>query len=380
MKKTVQQTLNIIGKSPQIREILKKIEQIAPSDLPVLILGESGSGKEVIANAIHQLSPRRDRNLISVNCGAIPEGLIESELFGHEKGAFTGAIASKPGYFEIADKGSIFLDEVGDLPLQTQVKLLRVLETGQFMRVGGTSYLTVDVRVIAATNRDVEKMVEEGKFRRDLFYRLKGFIINLPPLRERREDIPLFVQHFTEEFIRRNGGEYAGFSDDAIQVLMEYPWPGNIRELKNTVESLLVLNKEELITARQVLDFLGPKKISDRESGTGYLPVVTNKTVDQAERELIYRALLSLGIEITDIKKLLTGLIRHLDQRFDQLETNTNLVDVEIEQEITSLEEMEKKMIKKALEKYHGNRKKIAEVLQISERTLYRKIKEYGLE
>lgn len=376
----IQNKFNIIGQSQAIKEVLELIKEVAPSDIPVLILGESGSGKEVIAKTIHQLSHRKDKKMLSVNCGAIPEGLIESELFGHEKGAFTGAISSKKGYFEIADGGTVFLDEVGELPLQTQVKLLRVLEVGKFMRVGGTDYIQVDVRIIAATNRNVEKMVEEKKFRRDLYYRLKGVIINLPPLRERKEDIPLFIEHFTREFQEKNKMKVGGFSKDAILALQEYSWPGNVRELKNTVETLLVLHKNQTIKAEDVLKHIKPEEDFMGDSNPLNLPVVTNKTVDQAERELIYRALLSLGIELTEMKKMLASFMHHMNNKLEEIVQNNNHINVNVQDEIMSIDEMEKRMIKRALEKFHGNRKKIAQVLNISERTLYRKIKEYGLD
>jgi DNA-binding NtrC family response regulator len=376
----IQKKFNIIGNSPEIQKILKTISEVAPTDIPVLILGESGSGKEVIANAIHKLSRRKNHKMISVNCGAIPDGLIESELFGHEKGAFTGAISSKAGYFEIANRGTIFLDEVGELPLQTQVKLLRVLETGEFMRVGGTQYIKVDVRLIAATNRELEKMIDENKFRRDLYYRLKGVIINLPPLRERKEDIPEFVEFFTREFSKKNNLDGIGFTEDAIRELQQYSWPGNVRELKNFVETLLVLSGNKPVTAEIVREHLQDDIYETVETNPLNLPVVTNKTVDQAERELIYRALLSLGIELAEMKKMLGSFMHHIDTRLGEIIQQKNQMDILEQNEIISLDEMERRMIKKALEKFHGNRKKIAEALNISERTLYRKIKEYGLD
>ncbi|GAB4174328.1 MAG: sigma-54 dependent transcriptional regulator [Calditrichia bacterium] len=376
----IQKKFNIIGESEAIRDVIETISNVAASEIPVLILGESGAGKEVVANAIHHLSKRKDKKMVSVNCGAIPEGLIESELFGHEKGAFTGAVSSRAGYFEIADKGTIFLDEVGELPVQTQVKLLRVLETGEFMRVGGTSYKTVDVRLIAATNRDVEAMVEENKFRRDLYYRLKGVTIVLPALRERKEDIPLFVEHFKSNFEKENSTSHPGFTAEALYVLQEYPWPGNIRELKNAVETLLVLHPSEKISDDLVRQHLNFYSDVDQPSGS-HLPVVTNKTVDQAERELIYRALLSLGIEMTELKKLMGNFMHHIDQKLDNIrDLNGTIVHQSDDMPIMSINEMEKRLIKTALEKFHGNRKKIADALEISERTLYRKIKDYGLE
>lgn len=372
--KKIQEQLNIIGNSEKIREVIELVMSVAPTNISVLLTGESGVGKEVVAKAVHQLSPRKNKPMISVNCGAIPEGLLESELFGHEKGAFTGAIATKKGYFELADGGTIFLDEIGETPLQTQVKLLRVLESGEFMRVGSGDLRKVDVRVIAATNRDLGKMVQNRQFRKDLYYRLKAITIHIPPLRERREDIPLLVDYFVKEALRDNPVPFQGFTPEAMQLIINYSWSGNVRELKNFVESMIVLSGGKVVDTDLVREHLKDyQEISETASS---LPVPVHTTVEQAERELIYKALLSLGVEIRDMKEVLMNINRHINHQVISGEVE----DVSYEDEITPIEEMEKQMIKKALAKYNGNKRKASRALKISERTLYRKLKEYNLE
>jgi transcriptional regulator with PAS, ATPase and Fis domain len=370
----IQEQLGIIGDSEKIREVIELVMSVAPTNISVLITGESGVGKEVIAKALHQLSPRKDRQMISVNCGAIPEGLLESELFGHEKGAFTGAIATKKGYFELADGGTIFLDEIGETPLQTQVKLLRVLESGEFMRVGSGELRKVDVRIIAATNRDLSKMVNNRHFRKDLYYRLKAITINIPSLRERSEDIPLLLDHFVKEALQNNAIPFKGFSDDAMRVIENYSWSGNVRELKNFVESMIVLSAGKIVDGNLVRDHL--KDYQEIPESTSSLPVPVQATVEQTERELIYKALLSLGVEIRDMKEMLKNMNRSTNDHIMQGEVE----DLSYQDQVTSIEEMEKQMIQKALRKYDGNKRKAARALQISERTLYRKLKEHNLE
>jgi len=370
----IQEQLGIIGDSEKIREVTELVMSVAPTNISVLITGESGVGKEVIAKALHLLSPRKDRQMISVNCGAIPEGLLESELFGHEKGSFTGAIATKKGYFELADGGTIFLDEIGETPLQTQVKLLRVLESGEFMRVGSGELRKVDVRIIAATNRDLSKMVHNRHFRKDLYYRLKAITINVPPLRERREDIPLLLDHFVKEALQNNSIPFKGFSDDAMRVVENYSWSGNVRELKNFVESMIVLSAGKIVDANLAREHL--KDYQEIPESASSLPVPVHATVEQTERELIYKALLSLGVEIRDMKEILKNINRSKNDQVIQGEVE----DVSYQDEVTPIEEMEKQMIQKALRKYDGNKRKAARALQISERTLYRKIKEHNLE
>jgi DNA-binding NtrC family response regulator len=377
-----QQEHGIIGESAEMQELVDVVRQVAPSDITVLITGESGVGKEVIAKAIHKASKRADRPMISVNCGAIPEGIIESELFGHEKGAFTGASEMRKGYFELADGGTIFLDEIGELPLGTQVKFLRVLENGEFMRVGSPVPRTVDVRVIAATNKELEPQVRKGNFRADLFFRLRSINIHVPPLRERREDIPVFVEYFAKEISGRNGIDFHGFSPEAMELLKGYRWDGNVRELRNVVESMIVLEQGKLIKADDVRKYVKGLREDAFERN---LPVHLHKTTEQAERELIYRALLDMKNDIVQIKNFLsrgrTEAIAPLDDiPFDASGTAVSGEVVESrEEDSVSLDEMERRMITNALRRFNGNRRMAASSLNISERTLYRKIKEYGL-
>ncbi len=372
----LQEQLGFYGKSPQIEELLQTIIMVAPTDLSVLITGESGTGKEVVATAIHKLSKRKNKPLISVNCGAIPEGILESELFGHEKGSFTGAIAQRKGYFEAADGGTIFLDEIGEMPLNTQVKLLRVLETSEIMRVGGTHAIKVDVRIIAATNKDLEAAVENNEFRRDLYFRLKAITLHIPPLRKRKEDIPILVKKFSEAFAQKNQINFKGFAPEAIELLKEYNWPGNVRELKNFVETAIILNKGEIVRSSYVRQTLN---LQPKITTSDNLPVPLNKTPDQAERELIYRTLISLKLDVTEIKQMLAQLMQ---AQVEFLNRSAAIPDEdEDKQEVkpTSLSAMERELIKETLKRFNGNRRKTAKALQISERTLYRKLHEYGL-
>lgn len=372
--KKVQEQVRIIGSSEPIREIIELIMSIATTNISVLITGESGVGKEVVAKAIHTLSQRNTKQMISVNCGAIPEGLLESELFGHEKGAFTGAIATKKGYFELADGGTIFLDEIGETPLQTQVKLLRVLESGEFMRVGSGELRKVDVRIVAATNRDLSKMVKTKQIRKDLFYRLKAITIYVPPLRERREDIPLLLNHFVQETTSKNNIEFMGFTDDALNIIENYSWFGNVRELKNFVETVVVLSAGKKVDTNLVKEHLTDFEKLYEDSKI--LPIPVHTSVEQAERELIYKALLSLGVEIRDIKDILLNMNRGINNQV----MHEDVEDVLYQEDVQPIEEVEKQMIKRALIKYHGNKRKAAQALKISERTLYRKLKEYEIE
>ncbi|GAB4373170.1 MAG: sigma-54 dependent transcriptional regulator [Calditrichia bacterium] len=373
--KKIQEKLNIIGESEKMREVVELVMSVAPTNVTVLIQGESGVGKEVIAKAIHQLSAQKDKPMISVNLGAIPEGLMESELFGHEKGAFTGAIAMKKGYFELADKGTIFLDEIGETPLQTQVKLLRVLESGEFMRVGSAELKKVSVRVITATNRNLGDMVRKNQFRKDLYYRLKAVTINIPPLRERREDIPLLLDHFIKKLAEDVNIQFAGFTPEAMRILEQYNWPGNVRELKNFVESIAVLASGKMVDASMVREHLGHYEEITETMPT--LPIPAHRSVDQTERELIYKALLSLGVEMREMKEHLINISNHLNNR--QISPDIENAYYE-EEHIPTLQEMEKEMINRALIKYRGNKRKTAQILGISERTLYRKLKEYDLQ
>ncbi|MCB0278074.1 MAG: sigma-54-dependent Fis family transcriptional regulator [Calditrichaeota bacterium] len=388
----LQEKLGILGRTQEIYEVIETIQIAAPTNISVLINGESGSGKEVIAQSIHQLSERKHQSFVAINCGALPEGLIDSELFGYEKGAFTGAVAQKKGLFEVADHGTIFLDELGEMPLKTQVRLLRVLESGEVIRVGGTEAIKVDVRIIAATHRNLQDLIEHNEFRRDLYYRLKAIQINIPPLRDRKDDIELLMDHFIKRFILSNHVIYGGIDDDAKHALLNYKWPGNIRELKNTLETLLVLAKGQRITMHMIEQQLPEINQEPRfETPNWNLPISVNKSSDQVERELIYQTLLSLKMELSDIKTMLSQIFRPLanvtlpqSSSFNSM--NTQQSDDDYYQsnsnkiETLSMNEMEKETIRKALERYEGNRRKASQALNISERTLYRKIKEYELQ
>ena len=368
MDRTVfQQKYGILGNSVEMHEIVDVVQQVAASDITVLITGESGVGKEIIARAIHASSKRSEKALVTVNCGAIPEGLIESELFGHEKGSFTSASETRKGYFEIADGGTVFLDEIGEMPLATQVKLLRVLENGEFMRIGSSTSRTSNARVIAATNKNLEFEVQQRRFRPDLYFRLRSVNIWIPPLRERREDIPELVDHFATEYSQKNGISFQGFTEEARELLLQYRWPGNVRELRNIIESMIVLENGKRIESADLQRYLQgyAAQVVDRN-----LPVVANKTIEQAERELIYRALLDLKADILDLKDILA------QSRFPG---QSKSVDSANGNGTLSIDEMERQMITGALERHEGNRRLAARELNISERTLYRKIKEYGL-
>jgi transcriptional regulator with PAS, ATPase and Fis domain len=373
-----QKAHGIIGSSVEIREIVDVILQVAPTDITVLVTGESGTGKEVIAKAIHSASRRGQKPMISVNAGAIPEGIIESELFGHEKGSFTGAGDLRKGYFEIADGGTVFLDEIGELPVPLQVKFLRVLENGEFLRVGSSTPRKVDVRVIAATNKDLESEVRRGNFRSDLFYRLRSVNIRIPPLRERRDDIPLFFHEFAAQTSLKNNIPFAGVTDEAMDLLRSYHWPGNVRELRNAVESIIIIEKGRLIDAFSIRKYL--KDLRDEERPR-HLPVFAGRTPEQAERELLYRALLEMKNDIMDIKTLLEN------RREPVVHDAPEYVEADVDQEtpagpdrVLPLDEVEKRMIIGALDRFSGNRRLASRALNISERTLYRKIKEYGLD
>lgn len=364
-----QQDYGILGDSVEMKKIIEVIEQVGPSDITVLISGESGVGKELVAKAIHATSERNKKPFITVNCGAIPEGIIESELFGHEKGSFTGASEQRKGYFELADGGTIFLDEIGELPLAAQVKFLRILENGEFQRVGSSVPRTVDVRVIAATNKDLEAEVRHGRFRADLFYRLRSVNIHIPPLRKRPEDIESLFKYFTESFSAKGNSKFGGISDEAMQLLRSYHWPGNVRELRNVVESMLVIEGGKYLEVSDVRKYLKEYREVEEERN---LPVHVGRSVEQAERELILRALLDIKGNILDLQKVIAG----------QMQNNSpgNAVVRDPHEETSlSLQEMEKRMIAEALQRFKGNRRVAARALNISERTLYRKIKEYGL-
>ena len=389
----IKQRTGIVGESEEINEVLETVSQIAGVDISVLVNGESGTGKELIAKAIHAASKRANNDLVIVNCGAIPEGIIESELFGHKKGAYTDASESRKGYFETANKGTIFLDEIGDMPLETQVKVLRVLESGEYMRVGDSNLKKTDTRVIAATNKDLAKLVKEGKFRQDLYYRLKTVTINIPSLRHRKGDIRLLVERFALQFTRTNKIKYKGFTPEAIKGIQRFDWPGNVRELRNFVESVLTLEKGERITAEIVEKQLRSEKVVEFSDNPA-LPVVVNQHPDQAERELILRQLLFLRQDIEELKLILKDsdfsmlnsskninenfVDKIHNDEFGDLENNTLIKEKAIGNFKTS--DLEKEMIIRTLEYFNNNRRAAAKSLGMSERTLYRKINDYGIE
>lgn len=360
-----QRRFGIVGESLEMQELVQVLQHVSPTDITVLITGESGVGKEVIAHAIHGASKRSKKGMVTVNCGAIPEGIIESELFGHEKGSFTGASSERKGYFELADGGTIFLDEIGELPLATQVKFLRILENGEFLRVGSSNARKVDVRVIAATNKDLEQEVRNGNFRQDLFYRLRSVNVRIPALRERKDDIPLLFEKFVEEFSAKNGIKFGGMTSAAVELVQNYYWHGNVRELRNVVESMLVLERGRKLDAEDIRKYL---RMPNEERN---LPMIVSKQNDFDERQLLYRALIELKNDMLEVKNLLKGIIGG-NGTLNNGQSNAV-------QENISLAEMERRMIETALKKFHNNRRLAADELQISERTLYRKIKEYGI-
>ena len=394
----LQKQSGIIGSSLGIRQVLEMIAQVSPVDISVLVTGESGTGKEVVAKSIHKFSKRSNEEMVVVNCGAIPEGIIESELFGHKKGSFTGAGDDRKGYFEQANKGTIFLDEIGETPLETQVKLLRVLESGEFMRVGEAKTRKTDVRVIAATNKSLSELVKNGEFRQDLYFRLKTVMVRLPSLRERVEDINAFIERFALEFTRENDIRYRGFTPDAIRLMKQYVWPGNVRELKHFIEKVLVLERGERITAEVISRELTDVFSDDISSNTA-LPIVIPKSSDKAEIDLILRQLFMLKQDTEIIQKLLVGgsavnsnpkaglaEIQPIKQSIQMPEKSMEIVEEGyrfIRDDAIGdmlIKDLEKEAIKRTLKYFNNNRRKTAGSLGMSERTLYRKIEEFGIE
>jgi DNA-binding NtrC family response regulator len=394
-RRRLSQETGLIGESEALREVMVKIEQMAPVSSTVLIEGESGTGKELVARAIHRLSPRRAKPFIAVNIGALPETLLESELFGHEKGAFTGAAERRLGRFELAHGGTLFLDEIGEAPLSTQVKLLRVLEQREVTRVGGSQPFRADVRVVAATNRPLREQVEAGAFRTDLYYRLNVLTIYLPPLRERRDDIPLLVRRFVQEYTAQHDRPFHGISADAMQILVDYSWPGNVRELRNLVESMVVLSPGHEITADDI-----PRQI--REGGSArFLPVpvgpivrAQESAVGGRELEFIIRSLVELKLQVEDLRRRVDEPRLSREEWLGELQASARPANAPIAIEpkeeapppnvVTvrpgmTMAEIERAAIESALRETHGNRRKAADMLGIGERTLYRKLKEYDL-
>jgi len=376
------QNWGIIGKSPKIQEILQIIRQIADTDVTVLILGDSGTGKEIVARAIHKAGRRANGPIIPVNCGAIPEGILESELFGHEKGSFTGAISRRAGYFEMAHNGTIFLDEIGEISLQTQVKLLRVLESGEFMRVGGTQVQKANARVIVATNKNLQYEIQKGTFRQDLYYRIKTVTITLPPLRERGEDIELIIDSIIEQLEAKYNYRFGSIDPEVITRFYQYNWPGNIRELKNMLESLFLLKKGERITTADL-----PENIRNSIGGVSGLPVPTHKSAEQIDRELIYRALLNLHSDMEEVKNLILEMMpvmrRHVSYKPQENPIGDVSEYVDVPEELLenlSVEKIEADAIRETLRRFNGNRRLAAKTLGISERTLYRRLNKYKKE
>ena len=405
----IKQRFEIIGNSPLLNIALETAVKVAPTDISVLINGESGVGKEAFSKIIHALSNRKHGNFIAVNCGAIPEGTIDSELFGHEKGSFTGAHDTRKGYFETVNGGTIFLDEVGELPLETQARLLRVLESGEFIKVGSSKTQKTDVRVIAATNKDLLELAARDKFREDLYYRLSTVTIKVPPLRDRKEDIHLLFRKFAADFSEKYRSKIVTLEPDAAQMIINYSWPGNIRQLKNIAEQLSVLDEDKIVNASELQRVLP----AERQS----LPMLMGTNVDQgmSERDIFYKVLYDMRKDMNDLKSIVFGMIQggntqdgmgvnpvtentpmvtqtptfyhpNLNQQPMQMAHNPlanqviELNNIEPVPESLSIEDKEIELIKKALNKYNGRRKKAAQELGISERTLYRKIKQYDLE
>jgi transcriptional regulator with PAS, ATPase and Fis domain len=409
----IKNRFGIIGNSPQLEHAINVAKQVAATEISVLIFGESGVGKEVFPQIIHQLSPRKHGPFIAVNCGAIPEGTIDSELFGHEKGAFTGAHEARKGYFEVANGGTIFLDEVGELPLNTQVRLLRVLETGEFIKVGSSKVQKTNVRIVGATNVDMLQAIEQGRFREDLYYRLNTVPIRIPPLRDRPEDIHLLFRKFASDFAEKYRVPTITLTADAVNILTQYRWPGNIRQLKNITEQLSILEKKRDINGETLFHYLPPAPLTTA-------PVLLRDGAQTAqefsERELLYKVLFEMKKDVNDMKLLINEIIQNNGdpswrERYagilDQIHPDGNRTQVipttdpsivihtpavpagsvtlqpvqphvEVEESL-SLESREKEFIKKALEKHKGKRKLAARELGISERTLYRKMNEYDI-
>ncbi|MDA1333866.1 MAG: sigma-54 dependent transcriptional regulator [Bacteroidetes bacterium] len=419
-RQAMQERFGIVGQSAGMRQALDRVRQVAGTEITVLVQGESGVGKELFAQAIHQLSGRRHKSLLIMNCGAIPEGLIESELFGAEKGAYTGAVERRTGYFEEADGGTIFLDEIGEMPLTAQVRLLRVLETGEFSRVGSTNVMKSDVRVIAATNKDLGREVEAGRFREDLYYRLSTVILHVPPLRDRRDDVLPIFEHFQHRFAQRYNSSAPALDSSARELLVRYRWPGNIRELRNVAEQTIVLLKGTSINADDLRPYL--RGVLSPGGGLGLVPVgssggtsADDEATGARERELIYRALLELRGEVKDLKDQIgilvsaasrggsppvqdPGRLLVMHENRDESGRRESFIEdapyeydagpeeyaslIEDDEEtaasndLPTLEDAERTLILSALKRFENNRRQTAEALGISERTLYRKLKD----
>lgn len=401
---SIKQRYNIVGNCEALNQVLDVALQVAPTDLSVLIVGESGVGKEIIPRVIHDNSPRRREKYFAINCGSIPEGTIDSELFGHVKGSYTGAINDSPGYFGVANKGTLFLDEVGELPLATQARLLRVLETGEYIPVGATEVKKTDVRIVAATNVNVRQAISEGRFREDLYYRLNRIPLMIPPLRERGEDIVLLFRLFAMQMAEKYKMDRVVLDEDAKHLLMRYKWPGNVRQLKNITEQISVLSPERHITAEVLSRFI------PQDQETTQLATIHREGGDHSfenEREILYKILFELRGNVNDMRREMSALKKQIDEvqsgktvaaetlsstQLAPLQTIQTLrpvledavaeeyIEPVKEPENLNLNDLSKQMLEKALERNHGNRKKAAQELGISDRTLYRRLKQYGLE
>lgn len=400
----IKQRFEIIGTAPELDRAIDIALQVAPTDLSVLITGESGVGKESFPQIVHQFSKRKHGPYFAINCGSIPEGTIDSELFGHEKGSFTGATGSRKGYFEVADGGTLFLDEVGELPLSTQARLLRVLESGEFIKVGSSKIEKSDVRVVAATNLDMIKAVEKGKFREDLYFRLNSVPIRIPPLRDRKKDILLLFKKFASDCAEKYMMPSINLTDEAAKEIIKYRWPGNVRQLKNITEQISIIERERIITTDILQKYLPYNEV-------GMLPVSISKIRETEqrsfanEREILYKVLFDMKKDISDLKQVVNNMLSESGQsqtsitttdrtsinfpvkyepfhdniRIDETEKNDVQEATEYVESTLSISEVEKDMIIKALERHNGTRKPAAKELGISERTLYRKIKEYNI-
>ena len=403
---SIKQRYNIVGNCEALNRVLDVALQVAPTDLSVLIIGESGVGKEIIPRVIHDNSPRRREKYFAINCGSIPEGTIDSELFGHVKGSFTGAINDSPGYFGVANKGTLFLDEVGELPLATQARLLRVLENGEYIPVGATEVRKTDVRIVAATNVNIRQAISEGRFREDLYYRLNQVPVQMPSLRERGEDIILLFRLFAMQMAEKYKMDKVVLTDEAKQLLMRYKWPGNVRQLKNITEQISVLSKERLITPEILHQFIPDDKESTQLATIH--PTGSDHSFEN-EREILYKILFELRGNVNDMRREMGQLKKQLEEVQDAKPVSATplpttqlapiqpitpiqsitpaeeaiaeeYVEPEHEPENLNLSTIGRQMLEKALERNHGNRRKAAQELGISDRTLYRRLKQYGLE
>ncbi|MCQ2201147.1 MAG: sigma-54 dependent transcriptional regulator [Bacteroidales bacterium] len=419
----IKKRFGIVGSDPMLDRAIDTAVQVAPIQLSALIIGESGSGKEFFPQIIHQFSQRKHKPYVAVNCGAIPEGTMDSELFGHEKGSFTGALADRKGYFEEADTGTIFLDEIGELPLATQAKLLRVLEKGEYMKVGSSVVKKTDVRIVAATNVNLEEAIKSGKFREDLFYRLNGIMIRIPPLRNRVADIPALFHKFTNDFSEANKMPAVSLTSDAKELLKQYEWPGNVRQLKNVAEQITVLAADRVVDAVELQRFLPEVHSSSSLILPGARGNNAGRETFENEREILYKVLFDMRREMADLKKLVLDMaenhgnmsvenqqildrytvedgltltthkgshdqsahpmhhILNAGEHISDVQASdvSNISEQESEETVFSIPDNEKELIRKALEKYNGNRRLAAQELGIAERTLYRKIESYGL-